>query len=491
MIQEISKTIKLLFQTLGFGTKVVVEELKPYAKLYIKGLLLLTFIAIVSPIPFLIIGIIGDWKWLIALTGIWWALWTFLLLLMALPIGILVESLTGGIKGSGQRYIKLVTGILLVELCISLFAAIIPVKANLSMFPLLIVAAIILGLLNAWLFSRKIVTSLVSVIFIALLLSFFFPTAFEILGEKISDINISMIEPKQLYITYEDIGKRRIKFFGPHGEPKVWYYRTEDGRYEFFNRKGQHPITYEKLEAVTPNVVPEIVKQLKTDAERMAWEEQKKREEAEKIAKQKESQRLLKQKRKPIEELATKTEIERVKTTMPKVIAKDDFESGTLEGGTGWIGPWEGVGYASVKPSREAKQGSYVAIIWGKREGSYIMRSVDLSPVVKPRLQFYAKPDRLWIDALSSENADYAVVQISQDKEKWYPVATWVAKDYVGGSEPYRFVDFDLSPYAGVSQFWIKVIVVYKSMQMLGDYPMLYIDDLKIIDVSSTAMPVP
>ncbi|MBT9171614.1 MAG: hypothetical protein DDT18_02002 [Actinobacteria bacterium] len=71
MIQEISKTIKLLFQTLGLGTKVVVEEVKPYAKLYTKGLLWIAMIAVLSPIPFLIIGIALDLRWLIALTGIW------------------------------------------------------------------------------------------------------------------------------------------------------------------------------------------------------------------------------------------------------------------------------------------------------------------------------------------------------------------------------------------------------------------------------------
>ncbi len=286
MIQEISKTIKLLFQTLGLGTKVVVEEVKPYAKLYTKGLLWLSMIAVLSPIPFLIIGITLDLRWLIALTGIWWALWTFLLLLMALPIGILIESLTGGIKGSGQRYIKLVTGILIVGLCISLFTSIIPVKANLAMLPLLIVAAIILGLLNAWLFSRKVITPLVSIIFIALLLSFFFPSTFETLGLKISDVDISIAEPERLHITYDDIEKQRIKFFHPDGRPKVWYYRPEDGRFELFDKKGHHPIYREKLKPVTPEVISQIEKQLKLDIERRSQEEQRKLEETKRLEKQ-------------------------------------------------------------------------------------------------------------------------------------------------------------------------------------------------------------
>lgn len=290
MLQEILKAIGLLFDTLRLGAKVAGNKAKPYANLYIKGLLFLALIAILSPIPFLIIGIIGDWRWLIALTGLWWAFWTIILLLAASPIGILIESLTGGIKGSGQRYIKWVSGILVVGLCISLFASLIPVKANLSMLPLLIVAAVILGILNVWMFSRKVIAPLVSIIFIALILSFFFPTTFETLGEKISDIDISIGEPERLYITYEAIKKHEIKFFRPDGKPKVWYYKTRDGRFELFNKKGHHPINNEKLKPVTSDVVFQIEKQLKADVEKRVQEEQRKREEALKLEQQKQEE---------------------------------------------------------------------------------------------------------------------------------------------------------------------------------------------------------
>jgi len=272
MIQEISKTIKLLFQTLGLGTEVIVKEVKPYAKLYTKGLLWLAMIAVLSPIPFLIIGITLDLRWLIALTGIWWALWAFLLLIMALPIGILIESLTDGIKGSGHRYIKRVGGILLVGLCISLFASLFPVKENLSTLPFLVLAAIILGILNVWFFSRKVISFLVSIIFIVLILSFYFPTTFKILGENISGIDISLAEPKRLYPTYESIEKGEFKFFRPDDKPRVWYYKVEDRRFELFDREGPHPTYKEKLKPVTPDIVPQIMKQLKEDAERKAEE---------------------------------------------------------------------------------------------------------------------------------------------------------------------------------------------------------------------------
>lgn len=298
MIKEMLKTIKLLFEvlleTLRFGSeqaaKKVKEKVGPYIRLYFRGLLFLLLITFLSPIPFLIIGIVGDWRWLIALTGMWWALWTFILLIVAVPIGILIESLTSGIKGSGQRYVKRVSGIFLVGLYISLFASVVPIKANISMLPLLIVAAIILGILNVWFFSRKVIAPLVSVIFIALFLSFYFPTTFETLGEKISNIDISMGEPERLSITCESIEKQEIKFFRPDGKPKVWYYRRGDGSFELFNRKGHHPIYKEKLKPVTADVIPQLEKQLKADAERRVKEEQRKREEALRLDQQKQEE---------------------------------------------------------------------------------------------------------------------------------------------------------------------------------------------------------
>jgi hypothetical protein len=174
-----------------------------------------------------------------------------------------------------------------------------------------------------------------------------------------------------------------------------------------------------------------------------------------------------------------------IHVTEPTVLAEDDFESGTLEGGYGWLNSeWYGRGYAGAQPSNEAKQGDYIAIVWGKwgeSEGSGIWRSVDLSSAVKPRLQFWVKPKDLWS---YFEEKDFAVVQISIDNENWYPISTWVG-DFVGYSnEPWSFVDYDLSSYAGNSQFWVKFKVVEKAIHMIGAHPMLYIDDLKIVDLN-------
>ncbi|MEO0266391.1 MAG: hypothetical protein ABIM43_07300 [candidate division WOR-3 bacterium] len=286
------KTIRLLSEVLlvtyhsgpELAAKKAKERVGPYIRMYLKGLVFWALIAILSPIPFLILGIIGGWRWLSALSGILWAVWAFFLLVWALPIGVLIEILTGGIKGSGQRYIRWVSGVIVVGLCISLYASIVPIKANLPMFFVLIVGSLILGILNAWIFSRKVITTVVSIIFVLLTLSFFFPMSFETLGEKISEIDVSTAEPERLYITQDSIERGEIKFFRPDGKPRVWYYRTEDGKFELFNRKGSHPIYKKKLKPVTTDIVSQIENQFKAEAERRIQEEQRRREEAERLA---------------------------------------------------------------------------------------------------------------------------------------------------------------------------------------------------------------
>jgi len=55
MFKEILKAIGLLFDTLRIGAEEAVKKAKPFAKFYTKGLLWLAMIALLSPIPFLII----------------------------------------------------------------------------------------------------------------------------------------------------------------------------------------------------------------------------------------------------------------------------------------------------------------------------------------------------------------------------------------------------------------------------------------------------
>jgi hypothetical protein len=279
------------------------------------------------------------------------------------------------------------------------------------------------------------------------------------------------------------------------GEPLYRYYRDpDDGHIELFPADTlKHPRLGVPLGKLTPEVALEIEKRAKAEKKAKAEAEAKQREEM--IRRQKEEEERRQKAEAEVTEVRRRqqskiSEIEeevpgRILETIPKIIAQDDFESGTLEGGTGWKEPlWTKEGYAAAKPSGEAKQGNYVCIIWGKEKGSYVMRSVDLSSAIKPRLQFWAKPARLGINVLLRYNADYAIIQVSRDQEKWELVNTWVAKSYEDEIKDYsyNFLDFDLSSYAGVPQLWIKFTVFEKSIKMIGDNPILYVDDIKIVE---------
>jgi len=152
-------------------------------KVYLKALTRLVMSCAVFPIPILIIGILGSLGWLVAIVGIFWTLWSFLLLALATPIGMLLEFILGGFKGIADRYVKFSLGVFLVELLFTLFISVVPIQNNPSAIPIVIIASAILGIIAArgvqTPFSQKFISVIVTLIFIVFTLSFFFPKSFE------------------------------------------------------------------------------------------------------------------------------------------------------------------------------------------------------------------------------------------------------------------------------------------------------------------------
>jgi hypothetical protein len=97
-------------------------------------------------------------------------------------------------------------------------------------------------------------------------------------AEKIPQI------PKR--IDYDHISIEGIVFFDPvTADPKVWYYRADDGKIDLFDGPGYHPQYKEKLQPITAEIVAQTRKQVKIDADRRA--DEPKKQQAQKIAKQK------------------------------------------------------------------------------------------------------------------------------------------------------------------------------------------------------------
>ena len=87
-------------------------------------------------------------------------------------------------------------------------------------------------------------------------------------GIELTPVTPEMIEQIELRARemeqkkFDTSGK--IEFFNSiTGEPKVWYFIDSDKNYEFFDRKGFHPVYWEKLRPVTPDVVSEYKRRLK------------------------------------------------------------------------------------------------------------------------------------------------------------------------------------------------------------------------------------
>lgn len=263
-MKPILEALKWLFQNLYHVAENAIESAKKYSKIYLKALVRMFLIAVIVPLTLFLFGAIFDLRWIIALSGIFGAIAMLALLILATPLGILIETVLNGPSGSGQRYVRGASGILLFILCFSFFGSLLPISQNLPTIPLLIVGALILSLLNTWLFRREIVGFIVGLIFLGLVLSFYFPLTFSDFGQKISDLDFYVGKPKLAKVTLQQIQQRQIEFFRPDGKPRYWYYVNRDRQIELYDHEGVHPTYREELKPLTPDIVKHMERQLFT-----------------------------------------------------------------------------------------------------------------------------------------------------------------------------------------------------------------------------------
>lgn len=151
--------------------------------MYLSALARLLLYVVIFPIPILLLGLIGGTGWVVSTVGIFWALCTMTLLLLAAPLGVLLEVLLKGVKGSGARYVQLILGIFLVELTFTFFVSVVPIQNNLTALPVLIIGCGILGVLGAMgtktAFTKKAISFTVGIVLTVFLFSFFFPQTFD------------------------------------------------------------------------------------------------------------------------------------------------------------------------------------------------------------------------------------------------------------------------------------------------------------------------
>lgn len=200
-MKNLFKTVVLLAQLLGLNAQQVRAKVSANTEAYLKGVINLALIAILLPLPFVVLGvIIGQWDWfpelagfattaffgkptggtvnwilslpfgmngssMVAGAGLWCTFWLSLVAIYAAPLGIIVDMVVNGTpqgqehglvglfkklirsaRLSGDRYIAFARGILVWESFAFLCLSIIPLRNNLGLVPvfLLAVATLIL-----------------------------------------------------------------------------------------------------------------------------------------------------------------------------------------------------------------------------------------------------------------------------------------------------------------------------------------------------------
>lgn len=261
-MKPVLEALKWLFQNLYHVAEDAIAIAKKYSQMYLQALVRMLLTAVIVPVSLFLLGTVFDLRWVIALSGILGAIAMFGLLVLATPLGILIEIVLNGPSGSGLRYVKAASGILLFELCFSFFGSLLPIGQNLSTLPLLTVGALILSLLNTWLFRREIVGFIVGLIFLGVVLSFYFPLTFSDFGQKITDLDFYVGKPTLVKVSLQQIQQRSVEFFRPDGESRYWYYLNSNREVELYDHEGVHPIYRQKLKPITEEVVAYLERQL-------------------------------------------------------------------------------------------------------------------------------------------------------------------------------------------------------------------------------------
>jgi len=178
-----------LFYTTWLGVEYLAGITAPRAMQYLQILFWLGIIGVCLPTIPALIGLIANWGWLVAFSGLLWGFLALLLFILAAPLGILINSLFAVIglqtrsPNAGRRYVIYTGSILLFGMFFALMASILPWRNNPTALPLILLGAAILAVSGgifgtAGILGRKIVILLTSIILVLGITSLFFPKSF-------------------------------------------------------------------------------------------------------------------------------------------------------------------------------------------------------------------------------------------------------------------------------------------------------------------------
>ena len=152
-------------------------------------------------------------------------------------------------------------------------------------------------------------------------------------------------------------------------------------------------------------------------------------------------------------------------TPPPATLAFDDFESGGLAGGAGWLGAWVVQGGAQVVSTDSPYEGTYHLRLRSSPDRAD--RSLDLSGRANVRLQFRAKADGF-------SPGETVLLQVSDDFGGTFnTVRTWSDGE---DDNVYRAEDIGLASFTMTNEFFIAFV-----SNISGGAGKFFVDDLKVV----------
>jgi hypothetical protein len=189
-----------IFYTGWLGAQHLTHLARPRAEQYLRVLLVLAGVTIVTPAIPALIGLVGGWSWLVALAGLLWGISALLLFILAAPLGILINGVLGilGLQATvprvGRRYVVYTGTVLLFGMFAALMAALLPWRSNPAAIPFIFLAAVILAVAGAafgtgGVLGRGMVIFVTSLVLVALVTSLIFPRTFSAISSARSGVD--------------------------------------------------------------------------------------------------------------------------------------------------------------------------------------------------------------------------------------------------------------------------------------------------------------
>src|SRR3989344_5468127 len=227
MINNILRAIRLIIAAIGSGGRVTIAHAVSYLGDYIRGIGLLIKLVVLVPLLLVVLGIWLDWSWLTATAGLIWGLALLVLGTWGTPIGVLLGALWEGfperidpkpgfflwrwvqwwtalpqrmfwsVKDGAKWYVGFVRGVILAELIITFLLTILPIRNNIGLAPLFLLAIAVIEVSTAhWKlpgeFWKKLVYGAAIFMVVLCLTSFFFPKASNAVVKKLKLVDGSV-----------------------------------------------------------------------------------------------------------------------------------------------------------------------------------------------------------------------------------------------------------------------------------------------------------